>query len=313
MKYTALMRKVIYFCGILTLAGALVYLSANAGYIMVAKWLGEIWCLLACSIIYIILALLLVILYLAEKCSHTEALYKSRILLTQTQEDKLRKVLVENKELKELSQATTDQTKTIDVTANNISEKHNAHINALQTEIDLLKKHLDTEIKERAFAEHERDSFEIKYNSLLKRISDMEDNKDFDLTDTEIATLAGVPKGVTFDNSNLPHYYVNPTVEEHMTVYISASGKKYHRKYGCCGARKKIHLFSIAGLYGACQNCVPYEASNYVPPQWYFRYLQLRAKCYSAKQDYDATSNSRVRYQLENPDGESLSSIGLPE
>lgn len=313
MKYTALIRKVIYFCGVLTLVEACVYLYANAGDIMVAEWLGEVWCLLVCSIIFIILGLLLVILYLAEKYSHVEALYKSRILLTQTQEDKLHKVLAENKELKELSQATTDQAKTIDVTANNTPEKHNAHVNALQTEIDLLKNHLDAEIKERAFIEHERDSFEIKYNALLMRIGNMEDNKDFDLTDTEIATLAGVPKGVTFDNSNLPHYYVNPTVEEHMTVYISTSGKKYHRKYGCCGARKKIHLFSIAGQYGPCQNCVPYEASNYTPPQWYFRYLQLWAKRYSAQQNYDATSNSRMRYQLEIPEEESLSSMGLPE
>lgn len=115
---------------------------------------------------------------------------------------------------------------------------------------------------------------------MLGRVSGVDPKEyfSFDLTDMEIAKLAGVPDGVTFDKANLPHYYVDSRTEDNMTVYIAPGGKKYHRTYGCCGATNEIHLFSIADLDEPCHNCVPYKALNYTNPPWYYRYLQLLAK-----------------------------------
>lgn len=61
----------------------------------------------------------------------------------------------------------------------------------------------------------------------------------------ELLYEAGVPSGVTFDSNYLPHYYVQPTVEKHMRVYISRNGKCYHRQFGCSEATKPIHLLLL--------------------------------------------------------------------
>lgn len=86
---------------------------------------------------------------------------------------------------------------------------------------------------------------------------------------------AGVPNGVTFDSNYLPHYYVKPSVEKNMRVYISPTGKCYHRVFGCSGATIQVHLFTVADKYIPCERCIPYEARNYKIPNWYYEFLQL--------------------------------------
>lgn len=91
----------------------------------------------------------------------------------------------------------------------------------------------------------------------------------------ELLYEAGVPSGVTFDSNYLPHYYVQPTVEKHMRVYISRNGKCYHRQFGCSEATKPIHLFIAAQKYAPCERCIPYKARKYKVPDWYFEFLKL--------------------------------------
>ncbi len=114
---------------------------------MVAEWLGEIWCLLVCSIIFIILGLLLVILHLTEKRNRAETLYANMQHLTQTQEDNLHKVLAENEDLKTQKSKDADYVQNFETIANNTQECQRAKIDALQSEIDLLTVKLDGEVK----------------------------------------------------------------------------------------------------------------------------------------------------------------------
>lgn len=97
------------------------------------------------------------------------------------------------------------------------------------------------------------------------------------LTYDEILKAAKVPDGVTFDEMHLPHYYKNPTVEEHFLVFVASSkvGGCYHRKHGCSGAVKPVHLFHVAGYMYPCEKCVPPSARLYRIPFWYYQYLQL--------------------------------------
>lgn len=91
----------------------------------------------------------------------------------------------------------------------------------------------------------------------------------------ELLYKAGVPNGVTFDSQYLPHYYAKPSVEKNMRVYISASGKSYHRKFGCSGASIQTHLFIVANKYTPCERCIPPKAWDYKIPAWYYEFLNL--------------------------------------
>lgn len=91
----------------------------------------------------------------------------------------------------------------------------------------------------------------------------------------ELLYKAGVPNGVTFDSQYLPHYYAKPSVEKNMRVYISASGKSYHRKFGCSGATIQTHLFIVANKYTPCERCIPPKAWDYKIPAWYYEFLNL--------------------------------------
>jgi hypothetical protein len=113
------------------------------------------------------------------------------------------------------------------------------------------------------------------------------------LTYQEALKIAQVPDGVSFDKDNLPHYYSNPTVESHMNVYISSTGKKYHRIKGCSHATTPIHLFIAASSFTPCEKCIPCIAWNYQVPDWYFRYLQLMCQCKIIRRP-----DSNSKYQL---------------
>lgn len=98
------------------------------------------------------------------------------------------------------------------------------------------------------------------------------------LTEQDILSICGVPSGVTFDEQLLPHCPGNPFVESHFSVYITSTGKCYHRIRGCCGAHHKVHLFVAAGNFEPCSKCIPPSAWKYEIPDWYYRYVQLENK-----------------------------------
>lgn len=99
------------------------------------------------------------------------------------------------------------------------------------------------------------------------------------LTYQEALLIAKVPNGVTFDEDGLPHYYSNFTVESNMHVYITGSGKKYHRIRGCSRAYTPMHLFTAAAHFSPCEKCIPRSAWDYKIPAWYYKYLQLMSQC----------------------------------
>lgn len=128
------------------------------------------------------------------------------------------------------------------------------------------------------------------------------------LSHEDILKLAGVPAGVTFDENLLPHYFNNPIVESHFRVYVSDSGKKYHRKPFCSNARQRLHLFeAINKKYEPCNNCIPYKARNYKIPKWYYRYIYL----WASQKISNGTDNENVLYQLKEPEAEP--EYGLPK
>ena len=110
----------------------------------------------------------------------------------------------------------------------------------------------------------------------------------------EFLYKAGVPNGVTFDNNYLPHYYVKPSVEKHMRVYISPTGKCYHRVFGCSGATIQVHLFTVADKYIPCERCIPYEARNYKIPNWYYEFLKLLNQYVQDNPQIEATDPSLI-------------------
>ena len=120
------------------------------------------------------------------------------------------------------------------------------------------------------------------------------------LTYKEIQRIAKIPDGVVFDEYNLPHYRINPDVESNMHVYISDKGFCYHRKEGCSGATRPMHLFLAASSFSPCHKCIPRRSWNYKLPDWYYRYLQL-----IALKDHlsvpEPEPDSDIRYQLKDP------------
>jgi len=113
------------------------------------------------------------------------------------------------------------------------------------------------------------------------------------LSPEEIAKLAGVPEGVTFDEELLPHYYCNEIVENNLHVYVSNKGKCYHREYGCSGAKTPIHLFTAASQFVPCQKCIPYRGRFYKIPAWYYRYIQFAT---------ESDISSTVRHKMDGLD-----------
>ncbi len=113
------------------------------------------------------------------------------------------------------------------------------------------------------------------------------------LSPEEIAKLAGVPEGVTFDDELLPHYYCNEIVENNLHVYVSNKGKCYHRKRGCSGAEIPIHLFTAASQFAPCHKCIPYRGLFYKIPAWYYRYIQFAT---------ESDISSTIRHKMDGLD-----------
>jgi len=90
-----------------------------------------------------------------------------------------------------------------------------------------------------------------------------------------VREVARVPEGIRFLNG----YPVdnNDSTYGSYTVYISENGKCYHRKAGCCSARKPRHIFQAQGYYSPCSKC----SSGYrlKAPDWFYDYDRLQKEC----------------------------------
>lgn len=142
------------------------------------------------------------------------------------------------------------------------------HVDQLQEQNEALKLYITQLVQKLTYQASQ--SHILKENLFLLEKSD--------LSPEECFIKAGVPTGVTFDEDLLPHYYVNPSVENNFYVYISLNGKCYHRKYMCSGAFVRVHLFTVADKYTPCERCVPSKAQNYKIPSWYYKYVALMKK-----------------------------------
>ncbi len=157
----------------------------------------------------------------------------------------------------------------------------------------------------------ENASLREKNHSLNKELETLKARQKEDplYTYRDLMEDAGVPHGVTFDNYLLPHYFCNSTVEKNMHVYISSTGKCYHRKLWCSGASTPVHLFTVADRLAPCQKCIPSSAWNYKVPSWYYRYLKLlgRKSPYPGK----PTNSSDIRYQLKEPTEDGINELKI--
>lgn len=182
-----------------------------------------------------------------------------------------------------------------------ISNELRTEISALQQELKNTKDYLHSVEYEKLVKIHEIESLQLQIDILktdlakaqnatqkvVCALTQQEEQNQFFQNQLQTLTVdalpfpkellyeAGVPSGVTFDSNYLPHYYVQPTVEKHMRVYISRNGKCYHRQFGCSEATKPIHLFIAAQKYAPCERCIPYKARKYKVPDWYFEFLKL--------------------------------------
>lgn len=101
------------------------------------------------------------------------------------------------------------------------------------------------------------------------------------LNGRSIRDIASVPKYITFVNG-LPRDN-NDSQYGSYTVYLSQSGKCYHRKQGCCSARYPQHAFAAAKYYKPCSKCYKGVITE---PEWYLKYKELYEKC----RKYNVTS-----------------------
>lgn len=73
-----------------------------------------------------------------------------------------------------------------------------------------------------------------------------------------------------------------------------ATGKCYHRVFGCSGATIQVHLFTVADKYIPCERCIPYEAQNYKIPNWYYEFLKLLNQYVQDNPQIEATDPSLI-------------------
>ena len=86
---------------------------------------------------------------------------------------------------------------------------------------------------------------------------------------------AGVPSHITYKNGKPVDN--NNAEFGTFTVYLSNSGKCFHRYKGCCSAYRPTHLFTAKQLYKPCSKC---SAHYYSIPEWHTRYLALKAEAH---------------------------------
>lgn len=86
----------------------------------------------------------------------------------------------------------------------------------------------------------------------------------------------GIPDGVKLKFRCIPvKGYTSKTYPYgDFTVFLSASGKKFHRRYNCCNATKAEHFFSLGHEYKPCQRCVNDVAYSEALPEWYLHILK---------------------------------------
>lgn len=118
---------------------------------------------------------------------------------------------------------------------------------------------------ERLKAEVRREQLEKERASLLTR-----------LKGKTIEDLAGAPPGTYFINGlpvdNKPGEYGS------FTVYLSRSGKKYHKKEGCHGAFDPRHIFRIY-RYEPCSSCCNGITKRNGDPDWLKEYKRIIDDC----------------------------------
>lgn len=153
----------------------------------------------------------------------------------------------------------------------------------------------------------ENTSLKMENHSLNEELDSLKAQQKVDplYTYSDLMEDAGVPHGVTFDRYLLPHYYCNSTVEKNMHVYISDSGKCYHRKFLCSGASTPVHLFTVADRLSPCSKCIPRIAWHYRVPAWYYRYLKLLGTA----SNLGSNKRSDEKFQLKEPTEDGISEL----
>lgn len=91
------------------------------------------------------------------------------------------------------------------------------------------------------------------------------------------ATLPdGIPEGVSLKFKCIPiKGRVSKTYPYgDYTVFLSASGKKFHRRYNCSNATKVAHFFQLGDGFEPCQRCVNEVVYGEALPEWWFQILK---------------------------------------
>lgn len=84
--------------------------------------------------------------------------------------------------------------------------------------------------------------------------------------------IAGVPPDIEFDEKGLPFKKGEDFWGEEFTVYVSPTGKSFHLKRGCSGAKDALHIFYLGGRR-PCYKC----ARDYLRKEypWYDKYRNI--------------------------------------
>lgn len=123
--------------------------------------------------------------------------------------------------------------------------------------------------------DREIDGYTTEINRLKKELNDTKNSSVLQASRPGSALPPGIPTDVSLNLSCTPvkgSATSNRPFGEY-TVYITKSGKKYHCKYQCCGAKTPVHLFQLPKGLLPCSNCVPVHIRNAQVPDWYLQII----------------------------------------
>ena len=101
----------------------------------------------------------------------------------------------------------------------------------------------------------------------------------------EITEIVKIPDGVYIDEDGLPYTIDDSGLRwgRYFTVYVTPSGKRYHRRKGCSSATLEAHLYNTLPIKTGCHNCVDYEIAikeelrmTNALPDWYKECCRIR-------------------------------------
>lgn len=119
----------------------------------------------------------------------------------------------------------------------------------------------------------EMDGYTAEIANLKKELNDARNQQAIQEVCPGTKITDGIPADVTLNLTCTPvkgKTSVNRPYGDY-TVYITQSGKKYHCKYQCCGAKTPAHLFRIPNGIAPCSNCVPISVRKEQVPDWYLQ------------------------------------------